>query len=268
VLFAGAAEPESYWFDRQADVVVNASSRSFTIFAVHPDCIFSISSMDRGQQHGTVSTPPPNTPFPSPYSENFQGYSPDSMPHYFSDQAGSWSVLPRRDGVNATAFEQGVVAAPIQWAQNSLYPLTLISDWNTSDVAVSVDAFIYSEAAYIPNGNPTTSLQPCDITAASQRWYFNASSSFALPGSLVDGELDQCFAVDGCNPAVGTAVWMWPCVNTPQQNCDSKNQLWTLNASNGDLISGMSTGYCAVGVQQADGTFEMVMQVCRLYFLR
>lgn len=125
---------------------------------------------------------------------------------------------------------QVVVAQPIAWSANSLYPLTLIGDWNMSDVdvrggatvaacppltppppplllQVSVDAFIYSRAAYVPDGSPTTSLLPCDASDASQRWFFNASTTLALPGSLVDGALSQCFAVDGCNPAPGTSVW-------------------------------------------------------------
>jgi hypothetical protein len=110
VLFVSASEPAVFWFERQADVAVDTSSGSFVIAGVHPDSIFTISSMDRGQQHGSVAPPPPNAPFPSPYAEDFQGYAPDSMPRYFSDQAGSWAVLPRRDGMNASAFEQVCVS--------------------------------------------------------------------------------------------------------------------------------------------------------------
>ena len=128
-----------------------------------------------------------------------------------------------------------------------------------------MDSYIFSYATYGPEINPLTSLLPCDTLDSSQRWYFNVSSSVALPGSLVDGRLGQCFAIDGCSPTPGTSVWMWPCVTTTvHQNCNAANQLWTYNASSGRLVTDMSTGFCATAVPStgAAGEFTLVMLPC------
>lgn len=68
-----------YWFQRLADVPVDVATGTFVLELLHPDCIFSVSSMDRGQRHGDVTPPPPNVPFPSPYVDSFQGYIPEKM---------------------------------------------------------------------------------------------------------------------------------------------------------------------------------------------
>ena len=67
------------WFERMDDVPVDAATGSFELFGLHPDTVLSITSLDRGQRHGAVASPPPNTPFPSPYLEGFQGYEPEKM---------------------------------------------------------------------------------------------------------------------------------------------------------------------------------------------
>ena len=79
VLFSSVNEPTTYWFQRLADVPVDVGTGTFILEAVHPDTILSVSSMDRGQRHGGVPTPPSNVPFPSPYLDSFQGYTPEKM---------------------------------------------------------------------------------------------------------------------------------------------------------------------------------------------
>ena len=137
-----------------------------------------------------------------------------------------------------------VVAPPVAWSGDGLYPLSIIGAHNASDQDVSVDVYVYSRAAARPPSNdPLLSLQPCNAGDASQRWNFSVSPSIALPGSLVDGALGQCLDVYGCDTAVGTPAWMWPCVTVPGSNCASANQLWSYNGST-LLVSKMTTGYC------------------------
>ena len=250
VFYTSTYEPNIIWFERQSDITVDKNTNSFTLYGIHPDSVYSLTSLDRGQSHGNPSPSPPNTPFPGTapgvttplYTDDFQSYAVESMPNYFSDHCGSFAVMPRRDNDPSLAYEQVVVALPVAWGGDSLYPLTIIGDWNTTDQDVQVDTYIYSYSDIHPSQSPLVSVITCDSTDPGQVWYFNSSSSFALPNSLVDGQLNQCFDVFGCDPAPGTAIWMWPCVNQPQANCNSANQLWTF--SSGKLISQMNTGYC------------------------
>ena len=72
------------WFERQADVPVDAASRSFTLPPLHPDSLLTLASLDRGQQHGGFAgadAPPPRAPFPPSHVDSFAaGYADDSMP--------------------------------------------------------------------------------------------------------------------------------------------------------------------------------------------
>ena len=79
VLFTSASEPAIVWFERIADVPVDAATGTFVIAGLHPDTILSVTSLDRGQRHGSVDAPPVNVAFPTPYTDDFQGYQPEKM---------------------------------------------------------------------------------------------------------------------------------------------------------------------------------------------
>jgi hypothetical protein len=257
VFFVSAGEPSIVWFERQPDLAIDPASRSFTITSLHPDTVLSISSMDRGQRKGAFADPPPSQPFPSPYSDSFADTAVETMPRYFSDHAGSWSSMPLRGAgadTNTTAFEQRVVAQPVGWdddSDDSLYPFTIIGDWDQADQSVEADAYIYSIATYSPGGgssggDPVVSLVACNASDPGQTWNFNASASLALGGSIVDAQLGQCLDVDGCVGGAGAALWMWPCVTSGAgSDCNSTNQLWWYDAGAGWLISRMPTELCA-----------------------
>ena len=83
------------------------------------------------------------------------------------------------------------------------------------------------------------------MSDAGQTWSFNASSSVALGGSIVDAQFGQCLDVDGCIGAAGAALWMWPCVTSGTgSDCNATNQLWWWDAGSGWLISRMPTELC------------------------
>ena len=287
VFFAGPNEPSVLWFERQADIVVDAASRSFTVTGLHPDTVLSLSSMDRGQRKGAFAPPPPSAPFPSPYADSFAGLAVESMPRFFSDHAGSFSAMPLRGGAaappNATAFEQRVVAQPVGWdddEDDSLYPFSIIGEWNMSSTSVEASVFIYSTATYSPTGgdggngdgggggdddggsggaSPVLSLVPCNASDAGQVWTFNASAEKALSGSIVDAQMQQCLDVDGCGGAAGSALWMWPCVTSGAgSDCNATNQQWWFDAGAGWLISRMPTELCATA---SSGTASAALSV-------
>jgi hypothetical protein len=285
VFFTSLYEPSTFWFQRQEEVAVDTDTRSFTL-TLHPDSLVTVTSMDRGQSHGEPATPPPaNTPFPSsggpaaPYTDDFQGYAADSMPRYFSDQTGSFAVLPRRDGADGLAYEQVVVADPVAWSGDSLFPITLVGDWNSSGQDVNASVYIYSEAAYAPSGDPTLSLVPCAAADPGQVWYFNVSGAVALQGSIVDAQLGACLDVFACATDPGTPIWMWGCVTTPGTNCASANQLWDFVPaaagevagvgvqSTGSIVSRMTTGYCLTAIPpppaaSGGGAWSVVASAC------
>ena len=116
---------------------------------------------------------------------------------------------------------------------------------------VEVSAYIFSVATYSPGGgggggsDPVVSLVQCNASDPGQRWNFNSSSGLALPGSIVDGQQEQCLDVDGCNGQVGAALWMWPCVTSGSgSDCNATNQLWWWDAGSGWIISRMPSELC------------------------
>lgn len=286
VFAVSAGEPAVSWFQRLPDLAVDASTGMFTLTDIHPDCQYTLTSMDRGQRHGTPSVPPPaNTPFPSypsSYTESFQGYQNDSMPAYFSDQAGSWAVRPRRDGNTAlgTVYEQAVTALSIGWhnGDDSSFPLTIIGDWNQSSQDVTVEAWIQDRAGPGTSpGDPLPSLLPCDATHdSSQRWSWNSSDTMGLPGSVKDAQLGQCMDVFGCNGNAGTPVWMWPCVNSTNGGwCAQSNQQWSWQSwAGGQLVTLMPDGLCLTVLPTSNassnmqrilstGAYSLQMQPCQ-----
>ena len=108
VFWTSAHEPAIVWFERQTDLVVDAASGTFTLTGIHPDSTYSLTSLDRGQRHGTpAAPPPPDAPFPSHYADSFADLPLEHMAAFFSDQVGSFAAQPRRDGGAGTAYEQG-----------------------------------------------------------------------------------------------------------------------------------------------------------------
>jgi hypothetical protein len=159
---------------------------------------------------------PPSAPFPLPYSDAFDvGASSrythnDSLPRFFADQGGSFSVIVPPGNSNG----DGVLAqmapkrpGPNAWI-NDPDPVTLIGDLTWANVSVSVRARMPYAAGstlhsavhthtpvnrgrrVIERGNNNKenknlfdnagvratqqlSLQPCDATSPWQRWTFN-----------------------------------------------------------------------------------------------
>ena len=66
-----------------------------------------------GQSKGTAEIPP-DRPFAPPYHEDFEGYPPNAMARYFSDQGGIFEVAKRSDG-QGCCFRQVMDKEGIRW---------------------------------------------------------------------------------------------------------------------------------------------------------
>ncbi len=70
-------------------------------FTADPDSIYSLSTTT-GQRKGSFADIPADRPFPLPYHEPFDGYTPASawgyLPHYTADISGAFELAQRPDG--------------------------------------------------------------------------------------------------------------------------------------------------------------------------
>ena len=104
------------------------------------NAIYTLTSTT-GQQKGSHAAPPPRTPFPFPFEDNFESYRPGSTPRYFSDQKGTFEVYRWPKGGQCLA--QIVPDQGILWYDNWLLkPHTLFGDTNWQDCAIEADVLL------------------------------------------------------------------------------------------------------------------------------
>jgi galactosylceramidase len=77
-------QTNSTFFENLAPIAVVNGQFSIT---VNPDEIYTITTLSSGNK-ASIPTPPPSQPFPSIYSDDFEGYNVSSEARYFADQAG------------------------------------------------------------------------------------------------------------------------------------------------------------------------------------
>ena len=104
------------------------------------DAIYTFTTTT-GQQKGSHGTPPPRTPFPFPFEENFESYHSGDTPRYFSDQKGTFEVYQGPQG--GLCLAQIVPAQGILWLGNwMLKPHTLFGDTNWQDCVIEADVLL------------------------------------------------------------------------------------------------------------------------------
>ncbi len=103
-----------------------------------PASLYSLTTT-KGQAKGTAK-PPPEKPFPIPYSENFEKPALTKAATYLSDQDGAFEVRPCHYRLGR-CLQQVVLAKPIPW--DALPdPWTLAGDESWSDYQVAVDVLV------------------------------------------------------------------------------------------------------------------------------
>ena len=103
-----------------------------------PDSLYSLTTTT-GQAKGTAQ-PPVNTPFPMPYSENFDGTELNHAPRFLADQDGAFEVHPCR-GKQGQCLEQVITQKPIPWGPLP-NPFTMAGAVEWTDYALGADVLL------------------------------------------------------------------------------------------------------------------------------
>jgi len=110
---------------------------------LEPDTIYSLSTTT-GQRKGSFAGIPAPKPFPFPYYETFDGYSPPKdhghLPRYTADIAGAFEIAARPDN-QGQCLRQVVPAPTISWAPDWL-PYTIVGDDQWCDYEVAADVYL------------------------------------------------------------------------------------------------------------------------------
>lgn len=132
------------------------------------------------------ASPPPEAAFPLPYADNFQGYANDTLPLYFSDMYGAWSVwhpdseLGRSVDASASSLacatgeqqqarpgrcssassstnsvlRQWVREPPIGWGSSAGGLATILGNYSLQSTALSLQVLIDTPEAFPPPFQP------------------------------------------------------------------------------------------------------------------
>jgi hypothetical protein len=161
-------------FEKLSDII--PQNGSFTI-TLEPDSIYSLTTT-AGQSKGTT-TPPPASPFPFPYAENFEGTAMGKSPKYFSDQAGAFEVTACTSR-QSKCLRQVVTQHPIPWGGSIHDPFSYLGSPDWSDYKVSTDVMIEEPGNVTLVGRIDTADWGEDRDA---RWYSGYVLSVQQDGS-------------------------------------------------------------------------------------
>ena len=106
---------------------------------LHPYMLYTLSTLN--STRGTYPTPPPATPFPLPYSDNFDSHAIDSEAPYWFDQAGSWQIYQGQQG-RGRVMRQQVLEPPVGWCDENAVPYSVMGSHGWRDVNVSMGVMI------------------------------------------------------------------------------------------------------------------------------
>ena len=108
-----------------------------------PDAIYSLSTTT-GQQKGSFADIPANRPFPFPYHEPFDGYTPASawgyLPRYTADISGAFELAPRPEG-KGQCLRQITERHGSNWG-NEWNTFTILGDAHWKDYEIACDVTI------------------------------------------------------------------------------------------------------------------------------
>jgi len=161
-------------------------------FSLGIDSIYTLTTTTK-QQKGVYPPPPPPGPFPLPYSDDFEQYEEESEATYFADQSGSFQIKST-DGVHGKVLRQVVDDLPVSWCEEP-NPITVIGDYQWSEVQTNVDIFIETKGiAGIAIG---VTAGGCDASFAEGTFFsvdhdgnFNVSSDILGKNILQKGHVN------------------------------------------------------------------------------
>ena len=110
-------------------------------FSIDTSELYTFSTVNGSKgDHGP--TPPP-TPFPLPYSDDFQSYDLHSFARYLTDQAGSYEVVQSNNTAHGQTLRQMMPMMPVPWCRaDADLTYSVIGNHSWGDIQASVDVMI------------------------------------------------------------------------------------------------------------------------------
>jgi hypothetical protein len=190
----------SDWFVKQPDIVPAEGRFSLTIL---PGYVYTVTTTT-GQAKGAVA-PPAEAPFPFPYSDNFEAYSPGKLPKYFSDMYGAFETSRCGGGRTGGCLRQAVPAEPIAWKKTGNRPFTILGDLDWSDYRVSCDIMLEQPGAVDLIGR-LTGMSGADTPNSYVLRVSDSGSWSVLKTSTAQGR-EEAVLVSGTVSPLGVGAW-------------------------------------------------------------
>ena len=132
-------------------------------------------SSTTGQTRGSFPAPPAaSAPFPTIWSDDFEGSEPETLGKYWADQCGSFQVMPTDDGSSGKALRQRVTekAGVNQWAGELPNPITTLGNPNSTNQVLKARVRVPA---------PTAALLVAPDASVS--WKYEHGQVSAVPGT-------------------------------------------------------------------------------------
>ncbi|XP_033098878.1 galactocerebrosidase-like [Anneissia japonica] len=178
--FKYGGEQSEMFIQMQPIKVVNGA---FTL-SLNVDEVYTLTTSATGKK-GQYPAPPSSSPFPAPYSDNFNDYDEFSEGNNFADQSGVFEIRQSNNADHGLVMRQVATSYPVVWCHDSPSPISFIGNSSWKDVSVSVEAFLEEDntgvmlAARVTNGG-------CAVHKASGVFFWILSNSTYLLTAKLD----------------------------------------------------------------------------------
>jgi galactosylceramidase len=178
---------QSVFFEQLSEVTVVNGTFSLTI---NPDDLYTVTTLNAGQRVD-LPDPPLPSPFPSSYSDDFEGYAEFAEARYFSDQAGSFEIF-NSNSSHGLVMRQSVPVVPIRWDADYA-PYSIIGDVKWSDAMISAEVLVETAGAAFIGARVGTCCFPggvfLAVSAVEQAWLLTDSLNMSPALALASGPL-------------------------------------------------------------------------------
>eukprot|EP00035_Acanthoeca_spectabilis_P015477 m.307892 g.307892 ORF g.307892 m.307892 type:complete len:537 (-) comp16369_c0_seq6:6215-7825(-) len=123
------------FFLQEAPISVDTKGE-FTVH-VNVDDVLTLTTTS-GQAKGTFTPVPPESRFPTEYSDDFDGYLADAAANYFTEMSGAFDIHISNLSTHNATLRQNAVGPPVKWLRDDILPFAVLgdSDWIESEVQV------------------------------------------------------------------------------------------------------------------------------------
>jgi galactosylceramidase len=137
---AHPAPDVSGYFVAQPDVAV-AADGSFSV-PLASGVLWTLTTV-AGMTKGVVPAPPPATPFPTSYGDDFDACAIEQEAAYFTDMTGSFECVPAAPPRSGVVMRQTVPMHPVAWRPEEQRPFSLFAaDISWASTAISIDVLM------------------------------------------------------------------------------------------------------------------------------